>query len=107
VVIGTANYPNANWSDVITLGGTSGNELTAVKIHQAVHSTQLDPSVTVQNVFDVVAENFDMKSIEDFKYLQDEQGITFWQSILIVLASIVISIIVSILFARNTIRSKP
>jgi hypothetical protein len=106
VVIGTANYPNANWSDVITLGGTSGNELTSVKINQAVHSTQLNPLVTVQNVFDVVAENFDMKPIEDFKYLQDEQEITFWQSILIVLASIVISIIVSILFARNTIRSK-
>lgn len=105
VVIGTANYPNVSWSEVITLGSTSGNELTAVKIQQAVESTDLDPVATVQNVFDVVAENFDMKSIEDFKYLQDEQEITFWQAILIVLASIVISIIVSILFARNTIRS--
>lgn len=106
VVIGTANYPNANWTEVITLGKTSGNELTAVKIRDIVEDHHLDPQVTVKNVFSMIDKHFDMKPISDFEYLKDEQQMTLWQALAVVFASIIVSIIVSYIFSRNALRSK-
>lgn len=106
VVIGAPSYPDATWAEVITLGGTTGNELTAVKIRRTIEGKRLSPSKTTEDVFKVIDRNFDMKSIDDFKYLEDEQRIGFWQGLLIVLISIVVSIIVSIIFSNNSLRSK-
>ena len=106
VVIGAPSYPKATWAEVITLGGTSGNELTAVKVRRAIEGQNLDPVKTTNKVFSVVERNFDMKSIDDFEYLEDEQQISFWQGFFIVLISIIVSIIVSIIFSNNSLRSK-
>lgn len=106
VVIGTSSYPKVDWAEVITLGGTSGNELTAVKIRRVIEGKEIDPAKTTSQVFNVIDKHFDMKPIADFQYLEDEQQISFWQGFFIVLISIVVSIIVSIIFSKNTLRSK-
>ncbi|MBV36235.1 MAG: hypothetical protein CMP47_12430 [Rickettsiales bacterium] len=105
VVVGTSEYPKVDWVEVITLGNTSGNELTAVKIRDELEAAELDPETTVAKTFKLIDRHFDMKPIEDFEYLTDEQQITFWQAILIIVVSIIVSLIVSHLFSRNTLRS--
>lgn len=105
VVVGTSEYPKVDWVEVITLGNTSGNELTAIKIRNRLEDMKLDPVKTVKATFDVIDAHFDMKPITDFEYLKDEQQITFWQAILIVIVSLIASIIVSYIFSRNTLRS--
>ena len=105
VVVGTSVYPNVDWVEVVTLGGTSGNELTAVKIRDRLEQMVLEPEAVVKETFSMIDKHFDMKPITDFEYLKDEQQITFWQGFFVVLLSIIASIIISIIFARNTLRS--
>ena len=99
VVVGTSVYPNVDWVEVVTLGGTSGNELTAVKIRDRLEQMVLEPEAVVKETFSMIDKHFDMKPISDFEYLKDEQQITFWQGFFVVLLSIIASIIISIIFA--------
>ena len=80
VLVGESNGTIV-WSDVITLGGNSGNELTTVKIKQELLNNRLDISI-IDKVSDLVMKHFDRKPMKDFEYLKDQIEPPTWVTIL-------------------------
>jgi hypothetical protein len=100
VLMGVSEYPNIDWVDTITLGSNSGNELMTVKMRDDLMALKtIDNYVAViDTVADTVTNHFDRKSMEDFKYLEDEIEPPVWVIGLATGLSILISIGLTLYF---------
>jgi hypothetical protein len=103
VIIGTSQFPKIDWVDTITLGANSGNELMTVKMRDnlTMLGTADNPVAVTDMIAATVAAHFDRKSMEDFKYLEDEIDPPAWVLWFAGIFSVIGSIGMTLYFRRH------
>lgn len=74
VVIGSKSWPTVDWVYVFTFAKSSGNELLAVELRQALLQplALADTNVATQTITKAVQLRFKRKPMQNFEYLADE-----------------------------------
>jgi hypothetical protein len=100
VIMGVPDYPAISWVDTITLGSNSGNELMTVMMRDNIMALETvdDYVEVIDTIAGTVEGHFDRKSMEDFKYLEDEIEPPTWVIGLAIGLSILISIGLTLYF---------
>ncbi len=103
IVLGTPRYPEIAWAQVYSW---SDSEIFKVKLRDALLDLKTAQPHPVIDAIDAhVRERYVGKSMEDFEYLKYEIELSWQVWLLLAVISLLASVAVSVLFARNKFRT--
>lgn len=106
VVIGSPEYPKVKWADVITLAGTTGNEMLAVKIRDQL--LDLNNLNNVDKVSDIIATNvkkhFKRMPMAEWEHLKNEYSPPMWLILTLMVVNLIVNALFTWYFHRNDVR---
>lgn len=103
VLIGSPNFPEILWVDVISYGRNKGNELTSIMIRDALIEYGTVDLTNINLVGDIVFKKFDKVNVEDFKYLKSTVELSSGKQIGLGIFSLLLFIGLTIFFHKNEV----
>lgn len=105
VVIGAPEYPEVRWADVITLAGSTGNEMLAVRIRdQLLDLNDLSKvNETAKIISGNVKTHFERMPMAEFEHLKNEYSPPMWLIITLMMVNLIANSLFTWYFHRNDI----
>lgn len=106
VVIGAPDYPNVKWADVITLAGTTNNEMLAIKVRDQL--LDLNDLSQVDKVSGIISNNvrkhFKRMPMAEWEHLKNEYSPPLWLIATLMLVNLIANALFTWYFHRNDLR---